>query len=35
MNVNVPSVVGPSNDMADGVRCVALNEMPNKDDTTG
>ena len=29
MNVKVPSVVGPSYDVADGVRCVALNELPN------
>ncbi|MDA3039141.1 MAG: NAD(P)/FAD-dependent oxidoreductase [Actinomycetota bacterium] len=28
MNVKVPSVVGPSYDVADGVRCVALNELP-------
>ena len=29
MNVKVPSVVGPSYEVADGVRCVALNELPN------
>ena len=28
MNVKVPSVVGPSYDVADGVSCVALNELP-------
>jgi hypothetical protein len=28
MNVKVPSVVGPSYDVADGVCCVALNELP-------
>ena len=28
MNVRVPSVVGPSYEVADGVSCVALNELP-------